>query len=169
MVRPAEARDAPGIRAVHLAAFPTAAEADLVEALGRDGDAATSLVAEKQGEIVGHVLLSRMRASGDGRTYKSVGLGPVGVRPFYQGAGTGAAMIEGALAIARATGEELAFVLGEPDYYRRFGFTAEAAAPFASPYAGPYFMALALRDGVPAPAAGAAAYAPAFAALGEAG
>lgn len=165
-IRPAEPPDAAGIRAVHLAAFPTPAEADLVAALDRDGDTAVSLVGESRGEIVGHVLLSRMRATGDGRIYRALGLGPVGVRPGFQGGGVGRRLIEGALAIARATGEELVFVLGEPDYYGRFGFTAATAAPFASPYAGPYFMAIALKQGWAPPARGDAVYAPAFAALG---
>lgn len=164
-LRPAEPRDAAGIRAVHLAAFPTPAEADLVDALARDGDVVVSLVGEARGEIVAHVLLSRMRVTGDGRLYRALGLGPVGVRPPFQGAGIGRRLIEGALAIARATGEELVFVLGEPDYYRRFGFSTETAAPFASPYAGPYFMALALTEGLATPAQGEAAYAPAFAGL----
>ena len=158
-IRPAEAGDAAAIRHVLIAAFPTGAEAGLVEALARDGDAVVSLVAEREGEVVGHVLLSRMRVSGDGR---AVGLGPVGVVPGFQGGGIGAALIEAALAIARATGEDIVFVLGEPDYYRRFGFSAEAAAPFASPYAGPYFMALALRPGFVLPATGEVAYARAF-------
>ncbi len=57
------------------------------------------------------------------------------------------------------------FVLGEPGYYKRFGFSVEAARPFASPYAGPYLMALALNKFAPFQA-GKAEYAPAFAALG---
>lgn len=161
-VRPAEPGDEAGIRAIHLAAFPTALEADLVEALERDGDVVVSLVADGAAGIAGHVMLSRMRVEGDGRTLRALGLGPVAVLPGHQGAGLGAALIEGALAIARATGEALVFVLGEPAYYRRFGFSAEAAAPFASPYAGPYFMALALREDLALPAAGSAVYAPAF-------
>lgn len=165
-VRPAEAGDAAGIRAVHLAAFPTAAEADLVEALERDGDAVVSLVADG-GEVAGHLMMSRMRAQGGGRSWRALGLGPLGVRPGFQGAGIGAALIEGALAIAGATGEELVFVLGEPEYYARFGFSAEAAAPFASPYAGPCFMALALKPGLAPPAAGTADYARAFSDLPE--
>jgi putative acetyltransferase len=161
-IRPAEPGDSEAIRRVLTAAFPTGAEADLVDALVRDGDAIVSLVADRSGEVVGHVLLSRMGVAGDGRACRAVGLGPVGVLPGFQGGGLGAGLIEAALGIALATGEELVFVLGEPDYYRRFGFSAEAAAPFASPYAGPYFMALALRPGFTLPAAGEAAYARAF-------
>jgi putative acetyltransferase len=164
-VRPGARADAGAIRAVHRAAFPTIIEADLAEALARDGDVVVSLVAERGGEVVGHVLLSRMTVTGDGRAYRALGLAPVAVLPGFQGSGIGAALIEGALAIAGASGEELVFVLGEPDYYRRFGFSAEIAAPFASPYAGSYFMALALAPGLVPPASGTAAYAPAFAAL----
>jgi putative acetyltransferase len=161
-LRPAESDDAPAIRAVQLAAFPATAEADLAEALARDGDAVVSLVVETERGIAGHVLLSRMQVTGDGRVFRALGLGPVAVDPRVQGSGLGTALIEGALGIARATKEDMVFVLGEPDYYRRFGFSAEAAAPFASPYAGPYFMALVLRPDLVPPARGEAAYARAF-------
>jgi putative acetyltransferase len=166
-VRPATDDDSEAIRAVHLAAFPTSAEADLVDRLRRDHDSEISLVAEQAGEIVGHVVLSRMSASAGGRAFRALGLGPVAVLPGAQGSGVGAELIRSALAIAAALAEEVVFVLGEPDYYSRFGFSAESAAPFDSPYAGPYFMALWLRPGPAAPAPGSAAYAPAFGALGE--
>jgi putative acetyltransferase len=162
VIRPAEPADAAGIRAVHEAAFPGPAEAGLVETLVREGDAAVSLVDARQGEIVGHVLLSRMTVCGDGQNLRALGLAPVGVRPGFQGGGVGKGLIKAALAIARATGEALVFVLGEPDYYGRFGFSAATASPFASPYAGPYFMALALQPGFAPPASGTAAYARAF-------
>jgi len=166
VIRPAEPEDAGRIRAVHEAAFPTPVEAGLVETLVREGDAIVSLVAERRGEIVGHVLLSRMQVTGDGQALRALGLGPVGVLPGFQGGGIGAALIEGALGIARATAEEIVFLLGDPDYYTRFGFSAEAAAPFASPYAGPYFMALPLRPDFAEPESGVAAYARGFADLG---
>lgn len=164
-VRPECGDDAEAIRAVHLAAFPTSAEADLVDRLRADFDSEISLVAERNGEIAGHVLLSRMSASAGGQALRALGLGPVGVLPGSQGSGVGADLIRSALAIAGALGEELVFVLGDPVYYARFGFSAEAASPFASPYAGPYFMALWLRPEPAPPAAGSAAYAPAFGAL----
>jgi putative acetyltransferase len=164
VIRPAQARDAASIRAVQLSAFPTAAEADLVERLEGEGSSVVSLVAERNGEILGHLLLSRMSVSGDGRDYRALGLGPVAVKPSFQRAGLGSDLIRSAIAIAQATSEELIFVLGEPDYYSRFGFSAESAAPFRSPYAGPYLMALLLRE-VAIPRTGKAEYAPAFAAL----
>jgi putative acetyltransferase len=166
-VRPETGDDAAAIEGVHLAAFPTCAEADLVRRLHEDFDSEISLVAEQGGAIVGHVMLSRMEVTGDGEPIRALGLGPVGVLPGHQGAGIGGALIESALAVARTLGEELVFVLGEPAYYERFGFTAATARPFASPYAGPYFLALALRPGAASPASGSASYAPAFSKLPE--
>ena len=164
MIRDATAADAAAIRAVHLAAFPGPDEADLVERLERDGDVVLSLVAVEQDRIVGHILISRMEAEGDGRPYRAVGLAPVAVLPERQKSGIGSALIREALDRLRAQGEEIVFLVGEPAYYRRFGFDAQSSAPFASPYAGPYFMALALAD-IDIPAAGRADYAPAFAGL----
>jgi putative acetyltransferase len=158
--------DAAAIRAVHLGAFPTPAEADLVEQLLAEGDSVVSLAAEEEGKVVGHLLLSRMSVSGDGRDYRALGLAPVGIVAQRQGAGLGSALIRAALEQAASLGEEIVFVLGSPAYYGRFGFRAEEAAPFASPYAGPHLMALRLRD-VPLPGSGHADYAPAFAALEE--
>jgi len=166
-VRPETGEDAEAIRAVHLAAFPTSAEADLVTRLQEDYDSEISLVAEQSGEIVGHVMLSRMNVSAGSQAFRALGLGPVGVLPGAQGSGIGSELIRFALGIAGTLGEEVIFVLGEPEYYARFGFSAEAAAPFASPYSGPYFMALWLRPNAAPPAAGKAEYAPAFARLGD--
>ena len=157
--------DRDGVRAVHLAAFPTPAEADLVTMLHNDSDSAISLVAKDDGAIVGHVLLSRMTVEGDGRKYRALGLGPVAVLPERQRQAVGSALIEKSLELAEARGEEIVFVLGEPEYYRRFGFTPAVAAPFASPYAGPYFQAKALGSGFSLPESGRAEYAPAFAEL----
>ena len=168
-VRPAEDTDAEAIRRIHLSAFPTGLEADLVEQLARDGDLVISLVAERSSEAIGHIALSRMQVEGDGRAYRALGLGPVGVVRSMHGSGAGSALIEAAKAIAQATGEELIFLLGEPDYYQRFGFAAKTARAFRSPYSGPYFTALALQPGFTAPAMGKADYAPAFSALEEGG
>ena len=163
-VRTAVQADRDAIRAVHLAAFPTAVEADLIEALARDGDLAISLVAEAEGAVVGHIVLSPMQVRADGVAVFAFGLGPVAVLPERQGAGVGAALIEAGVAAAKASGAALLFVLGDPAYYGRFGFDPAEAATFASPYAGPYFMALRLSG--ERAAAGNADYAPAFAELG---
>lgn len=164
-IRPEREGEAEAVRAVHLAAFPTPLEADLVEQLRADGDTEISLVAEQGGWIVGHILMSRMHCEGSERRFRALGLAPVAVHPDQQRNGIGSALIQRALETAWNSGAELVFVLGKPDYYRRFGFTPEAAAPFVSPCAGPYLMAR-KRAGVALPSKGRADYAPAFAGLG---
>lgn len=162
-IEPESREDSDGVRAVLLAAFPAAAEAYLVKMLHEDGDCEISLIARDDARVIGHVLLSRMKVEGDGRSYRALGLGPVAVHPVLQRRGIGRALIDEAMKLAEKRGEEIVFLVGEPEYYRRFGFSAEAAAPFASPYAGPYFMAKSL--GAPLPVSGTAAYAPAFSKL----
>ncbi len=49
----------------------------------------------------------------------------------------------------RERGERLVFVLGDPLYYRRFGFSQEAARAYVSDYAGEHFMALPLAADPP--------------------
>ena len=161
-IQPEGPDDAEAIRAVLITAFPTSAEADLVEQLRLDGDIEIALVAVDDGRIVGHVVMSRMEVAGDGRSFRALGLAPVAVLPERHHAGIGSRLIREALAIARGNGEELVFVLGAPAYYSRFGFSTATAAPFASPFAGSYLMAQSLVD-LDLPSQGRADYAPAFA------
>jgi putative acetyltransferase len=122
-------RESPGDRAavfaVHTAAFARddgmeAQEARLVDWLREDGDImpALSLVATLDDAVVGHVVCSR--ASVDGRP--SLGLGPLGVLPAHQRRGVGQALMHAVLAAADALDEPAVVLLGDPSYYRRFGF-----------------------------------------------
>ncbi|TDD64863.1 N-acetyltransferase [Actinomadura darangshiensis] len=117
--------DAAAVRAVVAAAFPTAGEADLVDALR--GDAAwvpgLSMVAEApDGRVAGYALATRCLVGGAG----ALALAPVAVLPELQRRGAGGAavraVLEAAAVRAAAGGERLVVVLGHPDYYPRFGF-----------------------------------------------
>ena len=141
-------------------AFGQVAEAELVDALREAGDSVVSMVAEKDGQIVGHVLLSKMDAP-----FPALALAPVSVIPQRQRSGIGSALVKKALESACSKGWAAIFVLGDPHYYERFGFNREAAAGFTSPYAGQHFMVLSLVTSLPA-TAGEVRHAPAFAALG---
>jgi putative acetyltransferase len=114
--------DVKAIREVNLAAFPTAAEADLVDAL-RASDAwieGLSIVTEdNEGTVVGHALLTRCQVGGT----PALALAPCAVLPSVQRRGAGSAAIRAALATASTMGEKLVLVLGHPGYYPRFGFT----------------------------------------------
>ena len=161
LLRSEAAGDLAAIRALLRTAFPTAVEADLVERLRADGDLAYSLVAVEGEALLGHVALSPMAAA-----FPALGLAPVAVAALARRQGVAAALIRRALDEAGAAGWRAAFVLGDPAYDARFGFTAAAAAPFASPYAGPYLMARGLGGREMPEGPGRVDYAPAFAALG---
>ena len=152
--------DQEAIRALHLAAFPTQDEADLVDQLRQDGDIVFSLVSQVADCLTGHALFSRMTAP-----FRALGLGPVAVFPEWRTQGMAARLIETGLGLAGEAGWEAVFVLGEPAYYTRFGFDVTKAQGFRSPYAGAYFMVRALGSGLPA-TGGRVDYPRAFAALG---
>jgi putative acetyltransferase len=139
--------------------FDQTAEAELVENLRAAGDSVISVVAEDDGQVVGHALLSKMQAP-----FPALALAPVSVAPTKQRNGIGSALIARAIDRARNQSWSAIFVLGDPNYYRRFGFEAESAAGFTSPYAGEHFMILKLSPSLPT-ATGQLRHAPAFAAL----
>jgi putative acetyltransferase len=140
-------------------AFGRSSEAELVGQLREAGDSVVSLVADDDGQIVGHVLLSKMDAP-----FPALALAPVSVIPTRQRSGIGSALIKRAASEARDQGWAAIFVLGDPNYYKRFGFDQEAAAGFTSPYAGRHFMVLKLSPSLPG-TTGPLCHAPAFAAL----
>jgi putative acetyltransferase len=140
-IRHEHADDSDAIRRLLIAAFGGPAEAKLVDELRGDGDLVLALVAEDAGAVVGYVAFSLLKSPA-----RAVALAPLAVAPGRQRQGIGAALTEEALRQLRASDWRVVFVVGAPDYYRRFGFTSEAAAGFDSAYAGPYFMALQLSD-----------------------
>lgn len=171
VIRAATAADADAIDRVVRAAFAQTefgdqGEAELVRMLEADGDILVSLVAERDGSVIGHALFSRMTAEADGAPLSAVGLAPVSVAPGSQGQGIGGALIRAGGDRLRADGVAIAFVLGDTGYYSRFGYSAELAARFASPFAGPHFMAMMLDSEAIWPQGGRAEYAPAFDRLG---
>jgi putative acetyltransferase len=100
-------------------------EHHIVAAL-RLGDAlAVSLVAEVDGRVIGHIAFSPV-GIGD-RSPAWYGLGPMAVLPERQGQGIGRALIERGLAALRALGAQGCVVLGEPEFYGRFGFRSDRA------------------------------------------
>ncbi len=140
-IREERSSDQPAIRALVTDAFGQAQEANLVDALRTTGDLKVSLVAEEDGKLCGHVALSRLTSPA-----RALALAPVSVLTQEQGRGVGSRLIRDAIEQARQLGYEIVFVLGDPEYYSRFGFSPETAVPFPCPYAGPYFMALWLTD-----------------------
>jgi putative acetyltransferase len=117
------------VRRVLQQAFPSEDEADLVEALYADSSYMPDLdvVAELDGDIIGHVMFTRayIEESLPGsiaRRTPAVLLAPLSVRPDYQDSGVGSRLVREGLERARMIGEQIALVLGHPEYYPRFGF-----------------------------------------------
>jgi putative acetyltransferase len=92
----------------------------IVLALRRAGVLAISLVAELDGRVVGHVALSPVSISDGSAGW--FGLGPISVAPEVQRQGIGSALMRESIARLRALGAKGCFLVGNPDYYRRFGF-----------------------------------------------
>lgn len=121
--------DAVAIRDVTIAAFKTLAisqntEHFIVEALRAAKALAVSLVAERDGRVVGHIAFSPVTMS-DG-TPNWYGLGPVSVLPALQRQGIGKALIREGLLRLRALKAQGCCLVGHPEYYAKFGFTNTA-------------------------------------------
>jgi len=121
LTRPETPADIPAIRAVNIAAFETAEEADLVDLLREDPawiDGLSIVTTTNAGTVVAHALLTRCHI-GD---TPALCLAPCAVLPDHQRTGAGSAAIRAALESAQDRGENFVVVLGHPQYYPRFGF-----------------------------------------------
>jgi putative acetyltransferase len=154
--------DALEIRDLMEACFPGYGEADLVDTLRRDGDIALSLVAEEESFVMGAICFSRLTIENGEEVFPAVALAPLAVYPEYQQQGIATRLVREAHACLAAMGEKLSIVVGEPGYYRRFGYSHQRAARFESEYQSPYLMAISFGA---APWEGRLVYPPAFAAL----
>ncbi|WP_011579739.1 MULTISPECIES: GNAT family N-acetyltransferase [Chelativorans] len=164
IIRPEEVGDETAIRLLLVNAFGGEAEARLVDELRSSGEVVLSLVAERDGEIRGHILFSRLWVHNAGERFAAVALAPLAVHPGHQHEGIGSGLVEDAHARLEAQGEKLSLVHGEPAYYGRFGYSRERAAGFETIYQGEYLQARAWDDA--APAAGRLDYPQAFADIG---
>lgn len=160
IIRVAIPGDAATIRNILRAAFGGDQEANLIDNLRNAGDLLLSLVAEDAGQIVGYLGFSRLWIACEAQRSAGSSLAPLAVAVDRRRRGIGAALVEAGHQRLRSAGESIVFVLGDPAYYRRFGYLTQAAAKFECVYAGPHFQALALADD--APRTGAIAYAAAF-------
>ena len=125
VIRPESLQDAAAIESVTREAFahhPHSRQTEqfIVRALREAGALALSLVAERSGQVVGHVAFSPVTVSDGSRGW--FGLGPVSVLPSLQKQGIGRSLIESGLSMLRERGAAGCVLVGEPAFYRRFGF-----------------------------------------------
>ena len=139
------------VRQVTIAAFLAAphtshTEHFIVEALRDAGQLTVSRVATHNEEVVGHLAASPIKITGTGDGW--YGLGPVSVLPLYQRRGIGSALVMDALLVLLSSGAAGCVVLGDPQFYGRFGFKANGALRLPGVPA-EYFMAVAFGAAMP--------------------
>jgi len=126
------------VQKVHLCAFPEG-ESEIVSKLAIDllfektTPQTISLVAETDGAILGHIAFSPVTINNH-EHFQGYILAPLGVKPDYQKRRIGSKLIEYGMQQMSAMGVNVVFVYGDPKYYDRFGFSAEAAQQFTPPY-----------------------------------
>jgi putative acetyltransferase len=161
IIRAERAGDKDAIRVVTAAAFAGEPHSDgsepaITDRLRADGELVLSLVAEENGRIIGHSAFSRVTIS-DGAA-EWYGLGPVSVLPERQGRQVGALTIQHGLRELASRGAHGVVLLGDPAYYRRFGFEHDPALIYPGPPPH-YFQRLVLAG---EPPTGVVRYAKAF-------
>ena len=142
VIRTETALDRNGITELLLSAFPTSTEARLVGKLRSDGDLVLSLVAVDGSDVIGHAGFSRLLSP-----CSSLAMAPVAVTASRRRQGIAFALIGDGLERARADAWQAVIVLGDPDYYQRFGFSHEVVSGKTCRYAGPALMGLTLAKG----------------------
>lgn len=132
-IRPERPGDEAEIAEITTAAFAQAqhssgTEAAIVSGLRDAGALSLSLVAIQGGGVVGHVAFSPVEIrEATGAWY---GLGPVSVSPLQQRRGIAGALIEEGLGKLHTSGATGVVVLGDPDFYHRFGFASDGGLRF---------------------------------------
>ncbi len=150
-IRPEEKRDIPQIHNVIKFAFETVAYSNqkehfLVDELRKVDALELSLVAELNNEIVGHIAFSKITINNKKSSW--YGLAPVSVHPKYQNRGIGSTLIREGLKKIKKAGAKGCVLLGEPEYYKRFGFRQSDQLTLEGVPA-EYFLALSFQDGSP--------------------
>ncbi|URK87846.1 N-acetyltransferase [Rhizobium sp. RCAM05350] len=149
------------IHAVTLEAFKGHPYSDgtehfIVDRLQEAGALSLSLVAEIDGDVVGHIAFSPVELSDGSKQW--FGLGPVSVLPSLQGQGIGGALIRKGLEILRERAATGCVVVGNPELYRKYGFQNDAGMTYAD-CAPQYFLTQPLSSN---PASGMVTFHPAF-------
>ena len=149
--RPEEPDDETSIFALTKAAFDgrhyaSGNEAEIIDALRASGALTLSLVALRDNDIVAHIAFSPVTI--DDEPSQWLGLGPVSVFPAQQGKGIGQALIRHSLDEVKGNGVQGVVLLGNPEYYRRFGFAA-ASDLHMQGYPPEYLMSLHLAGPMP--------------------
>ncbi|RPE08473.1 N-acetyltransferase [Chitinophaga lutea] len=152
LIRPEKAADKAAVYALHAAAFEQENESRLVDLL-RESEhyiPELSLVAELNGDIVGHILFTKLKIAADnGQVFGSLALAPMAALPVLQYSGIGSQLMHDGLKAAKELGYGSVIVLGHAQYYPKFGFAPASRWGITTAYEVPdeNFMALELQPG----------------------
>lgn len=106
-------------------------EQDFAVSLRTDGNyiPELDLVAEFDRQLIGHIMFTKTYVTlPDGRKYDTLMVAPLSVLPEHCSTGTGSALMREGLRMAETMGYKTAFLLGDPNYYKRFGY--ELTSPY---------------------------------------
>ncbi len=162
-VRTEKPGDVPFVHELNTLAFPTEAEANLVDVLRENAQSVISLVAIDDNAIVGHIMFTPVELCG-ASSLNIMGLAPMAVTPDRQRCGIGSALVSQGLDRCGTIGAGAVIVLGHPAYYPRFGFAPASPMNIDCEYVVPdeAFMVLELTAGYLSGAEGTIRYLDAF-------
>jgi predicted N-acetyltransferase YhbS len=124
-----------------------------------------SLVAELNGQVVGHILFTPVVIDNGVQQFHSLVLAPVSVLPEFQKMGIGEQLILAGHKKAKELGFQSVILLGHPEYYPRFGYKSASFWGIRTHYELPsedVFMAIELTEGALAGASGMVIFPPEF-------
>lgn len=128
----------------------------IVQALRDAGALELAIIARIGSDIVGFAAISPVQISDGAEQW--YGLGPIAVLPGFQGQGIGSMLVDEALSGLKARGTAGCVVLGDPDFYSRFGFEPDRRLEFAN-FDPEFFQSIRFDN---SPAQGEVTYHPAF-------
>lgn len=148
-IRPETPADYTRVHEITKLAYESASEAVLVDDLRRAAQQAISLVAEVEGQLVGHILFTPVAIGDTAADGSAMGLSPLSVHPDFQEHGIGGALVKAGLEACAKNEAEVVVTLGHPEYYARHGFSpaVEEGISYVGRDYDPFFMVIELSPG----------------------
>ena len=123
--------------------FTNMAESDLVKQLIFDEDVLINLVVETPDTIIGNIVISKLTMEADVGLFCG-GVAPLSVLPDHQSSGVGTQLMHEAIKRSKEMGMDALFLLGNPNYYKKFNFIV---SDLESDYSTEHFQQLELTKG----------------------
>lgn len=150
-IRPEREEDFATIHELNLLAFRGEDEAKLIRRIRQSAGfiPELSLVAERDGRVVGHLLFSPIIIETKKGSVPALALAPMAVWPEFQNQGIGSELVRQGLQECKRKGHRIVVVVGHPAYYPRFGFSQARRKGLEAPFPVPdeAFMVLELIPG----------------------